>query len=97
MADRSQGSLVVRRILRNPIAVAGLAIILGYLFIAAFAPHIAPFDPTAQDLSRSFAPISAGNPMGCDEFGRDILSRIIFGARTSLIIQFFSVCIALVI
>ena len=97
MADRSQGSLVARRILRNPIAVAGLAIILGYLFIAAFAPHIAPFDPTAQDLSRSFAPISAGNPMGCDEFGRDILSRIIFGARTSLIIQFFSVCIALVV
>lgn len=97
MADRSQGSLVVRRILRNPIAVAGLAIILGYLFIAAFAPHIAPFDPTAQDLSRSFAPISAENPMGCDEFGRDILSRIIFGARTSLIIQFFSVCIALVV
>ena len=97
MADRSQGSLVARRILRNPIAVAGLAIILGYLFIAAFAPHIAPFDPTAQDLSRSFAPISAGNPMGSDEFGRDILSRIIFGARTSLIIQFFSVCIALVI
>ena len=97
MADRSQGSLVVRRILRNPIAVAGLAIILGYLFIAAFAPHIAPFDPTAQDLSRSFAPMSVANPMGCDEFGRDILSRIIFGARTSLIIQFFSVCIALVI
>lgn len=97
MADRSQGSLVARRILRNPIAVAGLAIILGYLFIAAFAPHIAPFDPTAQDLSRSFAPISAENPMGCDEFGRDILSRIIFGARTSLIIQFFSVCIALVV
>lgn len=97
MADRSQGSLVVRRILRNPIAVAGLAIILGYIFIAAFAPHIAPFDPTAQNLSRSFAPMSAQNPMGCDEFGRDILSRIIFGARTSLIIQFFSVCIALVV
>ncbi len=97
MADRSQGSLVIRRILRNPIAVVGLAIILGYLFIAAFASQISPFDPTAQNLSKSFAPMSAENPMGCDEFGRDILSRIIFGARTSLIIQIFSVCIALVV
>ncbi len=97
MASRSQGSLVVRRILRNPVAVVGLVIVLSYLFVAAFAPRIAPFDPNEQDLSKSFAPMSAEHPFGCDEFGRDLLSRIIFGARTSLIIQIFSVCIALVV
>jgi peptide/nickel transport system permease protein len=65
--------------------------------VAVFAPWLAPYDPLGQDLSKSFAPLSAEHPMGCDEFGRDILSRVIFGARTSLIIQVFSVLMALVV
>ena len=77
-------------------ALLGLIIIVLYVGIALFAPLLAPHDPIDQNLSKSFAPLSAENPLGCDEFGRDILSRIIFGARTSLIIQIFSVLIALV-
>lgn len=92
----SRAILVLRRIARNPVALLGLIIIVLYVGIALFAPLLAPHDPIDQNLSKSFAPLSAENPLGCDEFGRDILSRIIFGARTSLIIQIFSVLIALV-
>lgn len=92
----SRAMLVLRRIGRNPVALLGLIIIVLYVGIALFAPLLAPYDPIDQNLSKSFAPLSAENPLGCDEFGRDILSRIIFGARTSLIIQIFSVLIALV-
>lgn len=92
----SRAVLVLRRIARNPVALLGLIIIVLYVGIALFAPLLAPHDPIDQNLSKSFAPLSAENPLGCDEFGRDILSRIIFGARTSLIIQIFSVLIALV-
>ena len=92
----SRAMLVLRRIGRNPVALLGLIIIVLYIGIALFAPLLAPYDPIDQNLSKSFAPLSAENPLGCDEFGRDILSRIIFGARTSLIIQIFSVLIALV-
>ncbi|HCL79151.1 MAG TPA: glutathione ABC transporter permease GsiD, partial [Synergistaceae bacterium] len=87
--------LIFGRIRRNPIAFLGLLIILGYVGMALFAPVLAPHDPIRQDLDKSFAPISAEHPLGCDEFGRDILSRILFGARISLTIQVFSVGIAL--
>lgn len=86
----------MKRVCRNPIAMAGLVIVALYVGVALFAPWLAPHSPYAQNLSRSFAPLSAEHPMGCDEFGRDILSRVIFGARTSLIIQVFSVFLALV-
>lgn len=87
---------VMRRICKNPIAITGLAIVVFYVGVALFAPRLAPHSPYEQNLSRSFAPISSEHPMGCDEFGRDILSRVIFGARTSLIIQLFSVFFALI-
>ena len=93
----SRTVLVLKRICRNPIALLGLVIIALYVGVAVFAPWLAPYDPLGQDLSKSFAPLSAEHPMGCDEFGRDILSRVIFGARTSLIIQVFSVLMALVV
>lgn len=78
-------------------ALLGLLIILVYVGMALFAPVLAPHDPIRQNLDKSFAPMSAENPLGCDEFGRDILSRILFGARISLTIQIFSVGIALFI
>jgi len=93
----SRAVLVLKRICRNPIALLGLVIIALYVGVAVVAPWLAPHDPLGQDLSKSFAPLSAEHPMGCDEFGRDILSRVIFGARTSLIIQVFSVLMALVV
>ncbi|MDD2206064.1 MAG: nickel/cobalt ABC transporter permease [Aminobacterium sp.] len=88
-------ALIWRRLRRNKIAVFGFLLITLYVVAAIFAPVLAPYDPTEQDLSLSLAPMSSEHWLGCDDFGRDILSRIIYGARTSLIIQLTSVVIAL--
>lgn len=71
---------------RNPMAVAGLAIIVLLLLAAAFAPLIAPFDPLAQALDKRLLPPSAVNWLGTDALGRDIFSRIVYGARITLVI-----------
>lgn len=71
---------------RNPMAVAGLAIIVLLLLIAAFAPLIAPFDPLAQALDKRLLPPSSTNWFGTDALGRDIFSRIVFGTRITLVI-----------
>lgn len=71
---------------RNPMAVAGLAIIVLLLLIAAFAPIIAPFDPLAQALDKRLLPPSATNWFGTDALGRDIFSRIVYGTRITLVI-----------
>ncbi len=71
---------------RNPMAVAGLAIIVLLLLVAAFAPVIAPFDPIAQALDRRLLPPSSTNWFGTDALGRDIFSRIVYGTRITLVI-----------
>jgi peptide/nickel transport system permease protein len=62
----------------------GLALTLLLVILAVFAPWLAPYDPTAQNLAARLAAPSAAHWMGTDELGRDILSRIIFGARVSM-------------
>ncbi len=90
-------AVIWRRLKKSRIAVLGFAIVALYLAIAIAGPYITPHDPFDQNLSKAFAPISLSNPFGCDEFGRDIFSRIIYGARVSLIIQLNSVFIALLV
>jgi peptide/nickel transport system permease protein len=75
-----------RALLRNPLAVAGALIILVLILMAAFAPLIATNSPSAQDLSLRLMPPSAENWMGTDELGRDIWSRVVYGARITLMI-----------
>jgi peptide/nickel transport system permease protein len=74
------------------LARAGLVVALLLLFAALFAPWIAPADPASQNLSARLHPPSAAHWMGTDELGRDIFSRILYGARISL---FVSVCVVL--
>ena len=75
------------RLKRNPLAMIGLLIVVALVLMAALAPVIAPHDPITQDLSRRLLPPGTpGNWLGTDDFGRDILSRIIFGARITLAI-----------
>ena len=75
------------RLRRNPLAMVGLLIVVALVLMAAFAPVIAPHDPITQDLSRRLLPPGTpGNWLGTDDFGRDILSRIIYGARITLAI-----------
>jgi peptide/nickel transport system permease protein len=64
--------------------VAGIGILLLFI-VAIFAPLIAPYDPNAVDLSNALAPPSAAHPLGTDASGRDVLSRLIFGTRPSLL------------
>lgn len=71
---------------RNPLAMVGLGIILALLAVAALAPLIAPASPTAQDLSLRLLEPSATHWFGTDELGRDIFSRIVWGARITLTI-----------
>lgn len=74
-----------RRLKKSPTAIVGLIIVLTFIVIAVFAPYIAPYDPFEMNLiNRQEAP-SWEHPFGTDFFGRDIMSRMIFGARISLI------------
>jgi peptide/nickel transport system permease protein len=72
---------------RNPLAMLGLAIIVALILMAAFAPLIATHPPNVQNLrERLLPPGSEGHLLGADELGRDIWSRIVYGARTTLTI-----------
>ncbi len=89
--------LVVARFLRRPAAVAGLVVIVLFVAVALLAPLLAPFDPIATSWSAIRKPPSALHWMGTDENGRDVLSRVMFGARASLLAGIVSVLIAAVI
>jgi peptide/nickel transport system permease protein len=70
----------------NPLAAAGAVLVLVFLILALFAPWIAPQDPAAINLPARLDPPSAAHWFGTDELGRDILSRVIYGARISMLV-----------
>jgi peptide/nickel transport system permease protein len=71
---------------RQPLAVFGAAVLSIFVGAAIFAPYIAPADPAAIDLAQRLGPPAAAHWFGTDELGRDVLSRVIFGARISLFV-----------
>ncbi|WP_406871505.1 ABC transporter permease [Aminobacter sp. P9b] len=75
-----------RALMRNPLAVVGAIIVLALILVALFAPWIATHSPIGQDLANRLKPPSAENWMGTDELGRDIWSRVVYGARITLMI-----------
>lgn len=75
----------MRRFRRNRAAVVGLVLVLLLALVALLAPVLAPYAPEAQNLRERLDPPSGAHWFGTDEFGRDILSRVIFGARISLL------------
>ncbi|MDQ7849509.1 MAG: ABC transporter permease [Armatimonadota bacterium] len=85
----------LRTFLRNRAAKAGLAILILLGLAAAFAGAISPHPPLAADLNRMLQPPSRAHPLGTDELGRDLLSRVLYGARISLTLGFVSVSIGL--
>ena len=86
-ARLGQAYLSWLRLRRNPLAVIGLTISVSLILIAIFAPVLAPHDPIAQDLSRRLLPPgTSGNWLGTDDFGRDILTRLLYGSRITLYI-----------
>ena len=77
---------VWRRFLKHRLAVGGLGLIVALILLALAARQVAPHDPLRQDLPHALAGPSIEFPLGTDEFGRCILSRILFGARLSLLV-----------
>jgi ABC-type dipeptide/oligopeptide/nickel transport system permease subunit len=84
-----------RRFRRNRLAVIGLLIVAVIVTAAVFAPWLAPQDPAKQSLFEKRARPGGKYILGADEFGRDILSRVIYGARVALVVGLVSVGIAL--
>lgn len=80
----SPNTLMARRFTKEKTAVFGLLVILLFALLAVFAPALAPFDPLAQDIPNGLAPPSSEHWMGTDKLGRDIFSRMLYGARISL-------------
>ena len=85
----------LRRLFKRKGAVAGLIVLSIFLLLAIFAPLIAPFDPVATSWSLVRKPPSALHWFGTDELGRDVLARVIYGTRASLLAGVISVSIAL--
>jgi peptide/nickel transport system permease protein len=83
-----------RRFRRNRLALVGLLIVVALVTSAAFATWLAPYDPAKQSLFEKRARPGGKYVLGADEFGRDILSRIIYGARVALVVGLVSVGIA---
>ena len=100
MPDGTPDLPLTYRILHEPRAVFGLIVLALMLLAAVFAPWLSPHDPLEQDLLSSFLPPSwqaNGDPvflLGTDNLGRDIVSRLIYGARTALIVAFVAAALA---
>lgn len=75
---------LVREVRRSRLGIFSVAVLLGLTLLAAVAPWIAPYDPLVQSLPEQFMAPSLRHPFGTDEFGRDLLSRVIYGGRISL-------------
>jgi peptide/nickel transport system permease protein len=95
LAEESPGARAWRRLVKRKGAVFGLIIIALFVAMAVLAPVLAPYDPVQQSWSTIRKPPSQLHWFGTDESGRDLLSRVIFGARASLLAGVVSISIAL--
>jgi peptide/nickel transport system permease protein len=95
LAEESPGARAWRRLLKRKGAVVGLIIIAAFVVMAVLAPLLAPYDPIQQSWSTIRKPPSQLHWFGTDESGRDLLSRVIFGTRASLLAGVVSISIAL--
>jgi peptide/nickel transport system permease protein/oligopeptide transport system permease protein len=82
---------------RNRMAIGGLLFVIGLALLAIFAPLVSPYNPYTVDLDQQLLPASLHHWLGTDNFGRDVLTRIIYGARISLVVGLVPSFISLVI
>ena len=87
----------LRALLRDRTSQLGAVILLVIVAAAVLAPVIAPYDPIAQNISHRLAPPDSQHPFGTDYFGRDVLSRVIWGARLSLLVGVASIAFAFLV
>jgi len=91
---RGVGLVARTPVFANPLNVAATAVIVAFAICAVFAPILAPYDPLAQALGSRLEPPSAEHWLGTDQLGRDIASRLLYGARISLVIGVVVVALA---
>lgn len=84
-----------RRLKKSKLAMAGLVVMIVLVFCALFADVLAPYPSDLQNLQNAFQAPSQSHPFGTDEYGRDVLSRCVYGARISLIIGFIAVGVSI--
>jgi peptide/nickel transport system permease protein len=94
--SRHAAMALLRAVVRHRLASVGLVIIAALCFLAIFAPLLAPYSPYDQDLYSVLAPPSAAHWLGTDNLGRDLLSRILYGARVSLFVGVASTALSVV-
>src|SRR5512136_1015006 len=96
----TRGRKILRKLFENKGAVFGLIMVLGVIFCAVFAPVISPHDPILQDVEKRLIPPAGqegADPkylLGTDHLGRDIVSRLIYGARISIVVSVFAVALS---
>lgn len=93
---RSPWKMMLSRFKKNKRALVGLGMVVIFIVVALFAPWIAPYDPFKQDMQVMLESPGSHHWFGTDEFGRDLLSRIIYGAQISLMIGIVGVFIAVI-
>lgn len=96
-APSGRGRARLAVLLRDPGTRVGAAILAMVVCMAVLAPWLAPYDPTEQDILAKFQPPSAAHWFGTDEYGRDLLSRVIYGARPALVVGILSVAVSVAI
>ena len=91
---RSRRGEFMRRFVRHRLVMLGSTIIAALALVALLGPQLAPYDPVGMDFAAQFAPPSLAHPFGTDEFGRDVFSRILYGAAVSFRVAFIAVAIS---
>ncbi|WP_271853329.1 ABC transporter permease [Planococcus maritimus] len=87
----------MKRLFKNKLAIVGLVIVILQVILALFAPFMTAYDPAAQNLANRELPVfSDGHWLGTDNYGRDVWSRIVFGARISLVVGITAVSLGLI-
>lgn len=89
--------MVYKAFVRNKAGLFGAFVVALIVIFAIFAPLLAPYDPTTQNIPNRLAKPGMDHPLGTDQYGRDILSRLIYGARISLVVGIISVLIGIFI
>jgi peptide/nickel transport system permease protein len=97
MATISQRAILLRTFKSNKTSVVGLILAFCVVMIALTASWISPYDPISQDMDIQHAPPSWAHPFGADSYGRDQLSRILWGSRVSLVVGILSVLFAMAV
>jgi peptide/nickel transport system permease protein len=95
MPTISQREILIRTFKSNKTSVVGLFMAFCVVIIALISPWISPYDPISQDMNVQHAPPSWAHPFGTDSYGRDQLSRILWGSRVSLVVGILSVLLAM--